>query len=85
MIEAVYILCFVTSAAVAFLLLRAFSRTRTRILLWSGLGFIGLSLNNLVLSIDSTVMYEFDLSMYRQIPALVGMMILVFGLIWEGE
>ena len=41
MAEYVYVLCFATSAAVAFLLLRSYVRTRHRILFWSGLGFVG--------------------------------------------
>jgi hypothetical protein len=84
MVEAVYLLCFLTSAAVALLLLRGYRRTRLRILLWSGLGFVGLSLNNLLLTLDTTIV-PVDLSSYRQLPAMLGMFILVFGLIWEGE
>ena len=52
MAEAVYIMCFLTSAAVAWLLLRGYMRTRTQVLLWSGLGFVGLCLNNVMLIID---------------------------------
>jgi hypothetical protein len=83
--EVVYLLCFFTSAAVAVLLLRAYIRSRARILLWSGLGFVGLCLNNLLLVIDMMVIRDVDLSIIRNIPALVGLSILVYGLIWDSE
>jgi hypothetical protein len=83
--ESVYILCMLTSAAVAFLLLRAYSSTRARILFWSGLGFVGLALNNVLLVIDLMVVPQTDLSMVRNLPSLVGMALLLYGLIWEAE
>jgi hypothetical protein len=84
MAEAVYVLCFLTSAAVAVLLLRGFVKTRSRLLLWCGLGFVGLCLNNLMLVIDVMVVPEIDLSMLRNLPALAGMAVVIFGLIWDG-
>jgi hypothetical protein len=81
--EAVYVLCFLTSAAAAFLLLRAYQRSRAKVLFWCALGFIGLCVNNLVLSVDVIIVPDIDLSMWRNIPAIVGMAVLVFGLIWE--
>jgi len=84
--EAVYLLCFVTSAAVAFLLLRGYMRTRHRIMLWSGLGFIGLCLNNLMLVVDLVVFPDsVDLSLWRQVPAALGLALLIFGLIWDSD
>jgi hypothetical protein len=83
--EAVYILCFLTSALVAFLLLRAYRRTRMPVLLWCAIGFVGLCLNNFLLVIDFYTPRLFDLSVIRQIPALLGATVLVFGLIWESD
>lgn len=84
MAEWVYILCFVTSSAVAFLLLRAFARTRHRILLWSGCGFIGLALNNAMLIVDLVIVpTTADLSIIRQLPAVIGMSLMLFGMIWD--
>lgn len=86
MAEAAYILCFLTSAAVALLLIRAYLRTRARILLWSGLGFVGLCLNNLLVIVDLQLTPpEVDLSEIRNIPAVVGMVIMVTGLIWDSQ
>lgn len=83
--EAVYTLCFVTTAAVAFLLIRGYRRSGARLLLWCGLGFVGLCLNNLMLIADVMAFPQIDLSAYRALPALAGMFLLVFGLIWDSE
>ena len=85
MAEAVYLLCAATSSLCAVLLLRAYARTRTRLLLWSGLCFTGLALNNTVLVVDLIVVPDIDLSTWRLVPAVVGVALLLYGLIWESE
>ena len=79
----VYALCALTSIACAWLLLRGYARTRVRLLLWSGLCFTGLALNNILLFIDVRVLPDVDLSIVRTIPAVIGVLLLVFGLVWE--
>lgn len=79
----VYVLCAVTSGLCAVLLLRGYAKSRARLLFWSGLCFAGLALNNLLLVIDVRVVPELDLSLWRTIPALIGISLLVYGLIWE--
>lgn len=79
----VYALCFLTSLACAVLLLRGFLASRARLLLWSGLCFTGLALNNLILLVDLSVVPAVDLSFYRTLPALVGVGLLLYGLVWE--
>jgi heme/copper-type cytochrome/quinol oxidase subunit 4 len=79
----VYALCSLTSIACAVLLLRGYRRSRVRLLLWSGLCFAGLALNNVLLFIDVRVVPDVDLSLWRTIPAVIGIAILLFGLIWE--
>ncbi|HEX7240140.1 MAG TPA: DUF5985 family protein [Longimicrobiaceae bacterium] len=81
----VYVLCALTSLACAVLLLRGYSRTRVRLLLWSGLCFTGFFLNNLLLVIDVRVVPEMDLSVWRTLPAVVGVALLVYGLVWESQ
>ncbi len=81
----IYGLCAVTSLACACLLMRSFSLSGTRFLLWSGLCFTGLALNNIFLVLDRLVFPNFDLSIIRLIPALIGMMLLIFGLVLEGK
>ena len=85
MAEAVYLLCAVASVACAVLLLRAYLRTRTRLLLWSGLCFAGLGLNNVVLVVDLIVVPDADLSTWRLVPAAAGIVLLVYGLVWDAE
>jgi hypothetical protein len=49
----VYVLCALTSLACAVLVLRSYFRSRARLLLWTGLCFAGLCLNNVLLVVDS--------------------------------
>jgi hypothetical protein len=83
--EAVYILCAATSAACAALLLRAYARSRARFLLWSGLCFAFLAANNVVLYLDLAVFPEVDLRLVRHGSALAGLVLLVWGLVWDAE
>ena len=85
MAEAVYLLCAVTSSLCAVLLLRAHARTGTRLLLWSGLCFFGLALNNALLVVDLMIVPDTDLSTWRLVPAVLGVALLLYGLIWESE
>jgi hypothetical protein len=85
MAETVYLLCAATSAACAVLLLRAHARTGTRLLLWSGLCFVGLGLNNAALVLDLIIVPDVDLSVWRIVPAVAGVALLLYGLIWESE
>lgn len=79
----VYLLCALTALACAVLLLRGFARTRVRLLLWSGLCFTGLFLNNALLVIDARV--ASDLSLLRSLPAFMGVALLLYGLIWDAR
>jgi hypothetical protein len=85
MAKLVYILCTLTSLACAVLLWRAFVRTRARLLLWSGLCFLCLSLNNALLYVDVAVVPSVDLAVFRSLPVIVGLAVLIYGLIWEVE
>jgi hypothetical protein len=85
MVEAVYILCALTSLACAVLLLRGYGRSRMRLLLWSGLCFVALCLNNIVLFLDMVVFPSVDLSLWRGVLALVGVATLLYGLIWDSQ
>jgi Family of unknown function (DUF5985) len=80
-IAAIYVLCFLVSAACAWLLLRAWSTTGAKLLLWTGIGFTGIALNNLILVIDSRV--AADLSAWRGAPTLLGLIVMIWGLIEE--
>ncbi|HEU4452019.1 MAG TPA: DUF5985 family protein [Longimicrobium sp.] len=79
----VYALCTLTATACAVLLLRGYAANRVRLLLWVGLCFVGLALNNAILLVDLRVLPEYDLSLWRSLPALAGLLALVYGLVWE--
>jgi len=86
MANAVYILCAATSAACAVLLFRGYMRSRARFLLWSCLCFVGLGLNNALLVVDKVVFpTETDLSLWRTLPAIAGLALLMYGLVWDAE
>ena len=54
-----------------------------RLLLWSGICFIALSLENALLFVDIVVFPEVDLQAWRNGVALIGLLCLLFGLIWD--
>ena len=85
MAAVIYTLCALTALMCSYLLLQAYGRSRYRLLLWSGLCFAGLTLNNLLLVLDKLVFLEVDLSIWRNLLALLSMMVLLYGLIWESE
>ncbi len=81
----IYSLCTLTALACTFLLLQAYRRSAYRLLLWSGLCFAGLTLNNVTLVIDKVILPQIDLSVWRSAAALAAMTILLYGLIWDRE
>lgn len=86
MAEAVYILCALTSILCAVLLLRGYRATRTRLLFWASLCFGFLAINNVILYFDLVILPpQIDLFWYRNAAALIGMLMLVFGLTWESR
>jgi hypothetical protein len=79
----VYSLCVVTCLGCAFLLLRAFRRTRSRLLLWSSASFLVLGVANILLFLDLLVYPEWNLIPWRSAAVLVAVLVLVVGLIFE--
>jgi hypothetical protein len=82
---AVYLLCFLTSAACALLLARSYRRTGARLLFWSGLCFLFLAANNLVVIFDLLVLPQVDFRLARYALALAALGVLLFGFIWDLE
>ena len=80
-----YILCALVSLACTVLLLRGYAQSRTRLLLWSGLCFLGFTISNLLVFIDLKIFPQVDLYPWRLISAAIATLILVYGLIWEGD
>jgi hypothetical protein len=85
MASLIFGLCAIAAIMCAYLLLQAYRRGGYRLLLWSGLCFVGLSLNNLLLVFDKLVVPDVDLSIWRTAMALSAMTVLLYGLIWDAE
>ena len=83
MTAAMYLLCAATSFLCTVVLLRNYWIRGARLLLWSGLCFAGLTLDNVTLFLDIVVFPEVDLSLYRKVGTLVGLMLLIYGLVWD--
>ena len=81
----IYLLCTLTCLLCCALLVRAWHASRSRLLFWSALCFAGLSLNNFLLVVDRLVLPTIDLSTWRLATALVALLLLLFGLIWEED
>lgn len=81
----VNILGTLTVGLCAVLLLRAYLRGRARLLLWSGLCFLGLTISNALLLVDLTLALHLDLYNWRLAVASVSVMLLVYGLVFESE
>jgi hypothetical protein len=82
----VYILGTLTTLLCAVLLLRGYSRGRQRLLLWSGVCFIGMTLNNGLVFIDLILLpTDVDLYVLRLATAAAAMLVLLYGLIWESD
>ncbi len=82
---AVYILCFITSSACAWLLARSYWRTGTRLLLWSAICFLLLAGNNLIVVLDMLFFPAWDLRILRLAFSLGAVGVLLFGFIWDIE
>ncbi|MFN7944830.1 MAG: DUF5985 family protein [Blastocatellia bacterium] len=81
----IYSLCALMALLCAWQLLQAWRRTRYRLLLWSGLCFVGLTANNILLVVDKVLLPEVDMAILRSVTALVALLILLYGLIWNTE
>lgn len=84
---AIYLLCAATALACSVLLLRGYRRSRVRLLLWCGLCFLALTAENVLLFLDRVIFPEpqTDLSPFHISAAVAGVVLLLYGLIWEVE
>ena len=85
MATAVYVLCALTSLACAVLLLRGYRRRGVRLLLYSGLAFVGFGLGNAMLVVDTVMLPAADLALFRSLPVLLGLLVLIYGLVWDAK
>ena len=85
MATAIYTLCTITALGCTYLLLDGYRRGRYRLLLWSGICFAGLTINNVLLVLDKVIFPSIDFSIWRTLAALVAMALLLYGLIWDTD
>ncbi len=85
MASIIYLLCTLTSLACAWALLASYRRSRHRLLFWSGLCFVFMTINNVLLMLDKLVFQDIDLLPLRLVTALVAVALLLYGLIYEKE
>jgi hypothetical protein len=78
-------LAMLTSASCMWLLFRAYAASGVRLLLWSGMCFVFLTINNVFLFCDVVVFPDIDFRPYRLASALLGVLFLLYGFIWEAE
>jgi Family of unknown function (DUF5985) len=81
----VYLLSSATCLLCAVMLFRGYARTGVRLLFWSGLCFAGLMLDNFMVYVDLIVAPNISLAIWRKVPGLIAIMLLVYGLIWDAE
>lgn len=82
----IYGLCALTALWCAGLLLRGYRRNKYKLLLWAGLCFLGLATNNMLLVVDELINPFMNIMLsWRLLSALTGMLLLLYGLIWDSE
>ena len=83
MAQVAYALGVLTSILCAVLLIRSYRVNGTPLLLWCSLCFVGLALNNVLLFADLFVVPQISLELWRSALALVALLLMLVGLIWE--
>ena len=82
----VYVLCFLTSAACAWVLGRSYAQNGAGLPQWSSVCFGFLAANNLALVFDLVIWPDdIDLRLVRLSLALAAALSLLWGFIWEVE
>jgi hypothetical protein len=82
----IYGLCALTSFSCAVLLWRGYLRSTSRLLFWSACCFLLLTVNNVLLVFDKVIWpVEVDLAYWRLSAALLAVLLLLFGLIWDED
>jgi hypothetical protein len=74
-----------SSLACTILLFRGYARTHVRLLMWSGLCFVGLTMNNVLVFADLILFPDMNLRLARLLTALAGAICLLYALIWEPD
>ena len=81
----VYLLCGATSLLCAIMLLRGYRNSGVSLLFWSGLCFIGLTIDNVMLYVDQILIHDVTLYLARTLPGLIGLVLLIYGMVWDRD
>ncbi len=85
MVGTVYLLCTLVSLFCSVLLFRGYRGSGFRLLLWSSICFLFMTLDNLFLFLDRIVFPDLNMVLWRRPFALVGLVFLVYGMVWEDQ
>ena len=81
-----FLLAALTCITCTVLLFRGYAASGSRLVLWTALCFVFLSVNNLLLFFDLALFIdEVDLRVFRHSAALAGLACLLYGFVVEGE
>lgn len=72
-----------TAILCSFLLVRGYLRNGVRLLFWAGICFAALAIEGVVLIVNEMV--AADLTVVRLLVPLVGLVALLYGLLWESD
>jgi hypothetical protein len=84
----VYILCTITSLVCTVMLFRGYKISGFRLLLWSALCFAALTVENVMLYLDLVILKDIEdisLVVWRKVPGLVGVCLILYGLVWDSK
>lgn len=84
----VYILCIITSLVCTGMLFRGYKTSGFRLLLWSSLCFAALTVENIMLYLDLVILADVEevtLVVWRKVPGLVGVCLLLYGLVLDSK
>lgn len=81
----VYLACAATALTCCILLLRGYRASRAQLLLWSGLCFAGLTLENLILLADRVIFPTIPLYLINRPLGLISVLVLLYGILWKSK
>jgi hypothetical protein len=56
-----------------------------RLLFWSGLCFVGMAVDNVMLYVDLVIIPDVNIAIWRRLPGLVALSLLTYGLVWDSK
>ncbi len=85
MVATVYFLCTLVSLFCCILLFRGYCKSGFRLLLWSSICFLFMTLDNTFLLMDRVMFPDLNMVLWRRPFALIGLAFLVYGMVWEDK